>query len=1023
MEMVHNMSKKWICISLFLILPHTISASNISQSPETSEISYKDLVNLRNNGQLDQAKLQALRYLQMRPNDVDVRFLLASIYFSQSQYQAAYVQAKMGLDVSPKYSDLRVLLIRIYLALNNPQEALNQANIGLQYDPDNYLLKEYKSKLTAKSSDYSLEEPGSVAGRLTMLLRAGKIEDAKTEALKAQKSNPYDYDVALILAHIYFLEKNYGPALQLSQKVVQAVPNYSEARVVLARTLLVTNHKDAALQQVNIGLRYSPNNAALLTLKAQIMGSTGTQEEGLPIPSLLAASDLTAASGATATGSQPGQTISQSDYIPSIQGSSAQQKTNTPQGQGVSPQSASQVSQPATSPRKSIQEVEAKNVEPRSQVSQQTAQTGPGATKLTQAPTSTVKQPVVSYQKLMEMKKQGKTQQAKVAALQHLEQYPDDGDVEYFLAQVYFEERDYKSAQAYAEKALKRTPNYVDVRLLLIRLNLATGNKAYAMQLLDQGIKISPRNNELQSMKQTLVTAGKTPPRPSPAISETYQKLMAMKNAGKRKQAKEEAIKYLQTNPDDADIELFLAQVYLEEKNYVMAKSIASRALKAYPKYEDVRLVLINVALEEKKTQEAFRLIAEGFKYSPNSHELQKIKKLALGQYAEVQYKIIQDKIDTNQIQAAWYLAVAYLSKYPNDDDVRYQLAQIFEKEKNTCFAKNVYHELLAKNPLNMDARLALINILKDEDCKLALDLINEGFCYFPRDSRLVSRRAELYNIESLYFHSMAVAKEAVCLDPKNEHAIDLIKSIKQSSLQYNAGVNEIGFYVLPNFVNDLREWWHESSVYYVRHSRYGDLVLQANNAYRFGRWATQAEIDLNPVINQYVSFNLEYAYADNPFLFPHYRTGGEIFINIPNFVSVSAGGRHWHIADPWFNVWTASIGKETDKYWLLYRPYLFVPKEGERSTLHTFKARKYFDDPDTWLDITAGFGHSPDLNDLLTANFIVINNKFVVVSAQIPICKHTIDLGLFVDYQRQVYPTRLLREIMGAGFGIKWRF
>lgn len=1018
------MLKKWICVSLFLLLPFSVSASNITQSQDTNELSYKDLVTLRNSGRLEEAKLQAIKYLQQRPTDVDVRFLLAQIYYSQSQYQAAYVQAKMGLDISPKYSDLRILLIRIYLALNNAQQALKQADIGLQYDPDNYLLKEYKNKLSSKSQSTSLEEPGSVAGRLSMLLRAGKIADAKREALKSEQANPNDYDVALILAHIYFLEKNYDQAIQLSRKVILAVPNYSEARAVFIRALLAKNQKDAALQQVNIGLSYAPNNVILLGLKAQITDVTAGQEM-LPMPALLAASELTSASGATVdTQVQPGQ-VSQQDSIPSIESTSSQ-------SQGVSQpateQSPSQTTRPSTQesvtgestgaqPRKSIQEVEAKSIAPGSQVNQQSQQAV--VTKQTQTPT----QPVVTYQKLLEMKKQGKTQQAKVAALNHLQQYPDDGDVEYFLAQVYFEERDYKSAQAYAEKALQRTPNYVDVRLLLIRLNLATGNKSNAMNLLEQGLKVSPKNNELQKMKQTLLTAGKTPPRASPTVSQTYQTLMAMKNAGKTKQAKEEAIKYLQTNPDDADIELFLAQVYLEEKNYVMARSIATKALKAYPKYEDVRLLLINVALAEKKTQEAFRLIAEGFKYSPNSHELQKIKKLVLGQNAEVQYKNIQDKIDNNQIQAAWYLAVNYLAQYPNDDDVRYQLGQIFEKEKNTCFAKNVYNELLAKNPLNMDARLALINIVKDEDCRIASDLINEGFCYFPGDSRLVSRRAELYNIESLYFHSMAVAKQAVWIDPKNEHAINLIKSIKESSLQYNAGVNEIGFYVLPNFVNDIKEWWHESTVYYVRHSRYGDLVLQANNAYRFGRWATQAEIDVNPVINQYVSFNLEYAYADNPNLFPHYRTGGEIFINIPNFVSVSAGARHWHIADPWFNVYTASIGKETDKYWLLYRPYVFEPKSGERSTLHTFKARKYFDDPDTWLDITTGFGHSPDLNDLLTSDFIVINNKFVVVSAQIPICKHTIDLGLFVDYQRQVYPTRLLREIVGGGFGIKWRF
>lgn len=1003
----------FLCLALFVNTSNAQPSAQpnlLYQQISTNQINLSYLTTLRNQGKLEEAKAQAIRYLQMYPDDADVKLFLANIYFSQSNYRAAYTQANQAIELTPKYTEVRILLIKIYLALNNKVAALREINNGLKYAPDNYSLLEMKKSILT-NKQVSLQEPDSVGARLNKLLQEQKLAEAKEGALKQLKANPNDTDTMLVLAHVYYREKNYDEAGVLIQRILRVTPNYDEARIIFVRILLETHQKDAALAQIETGLKYNPNSKGLHDLRNNITNVQTTsekQQDALPTPNLL----------------MPSQ-----DYIPSIQSASQTR---------IQQQLAQQQKQ-VLSPSQSIQQTAQQKVVPSASAKPEKSTVAlPAQDKPAVPEDKQPAKPTITYQELITLKNKGQTTKAKTEAITYLEQYPDDGDIQLFLAQLYFEERNYGQAQALAQKALQKTPTYVDVRLLLIRLNLATGNQKAAMQLLDEGLKTNPSSNELQKMKQVILAADKQPPRKSPEISVNYQSLIALKKAGETQLAKEKAIAYLQKNPTDGDIQLFLGQIYFEEKNYPMARELATKALTASPRYEDVRILLIKVNLAQKKTMVALRLIAEGLKYAPNSPELQKIKKLALGQYSEIEYQTIQTKIESDQIQAAWFLAVEYLSKYPNDDDVRYQLGKIYEKEKNVCFAKGVYNDLLAKNPLNMDARLALINLLKNDDCEAALDLIQEGFWYYPDDSRLISRRAELYAIEKLFYHGMVVAKHALCIDPHNKHAVGLINEIKDASLQYNTGVNEFGFYVLPNYVKDLDAWWNESSLFYIRHSRYGDVVVQANNAYRFGRWATQLELNVNPVLNKYVYFHFEYAYADNPFLFPKYRLGGEVFVSIPSFVDISLGGRHWHIADPYFNVFTASIGKETKNYWLLYRPYVFVPKRGsgtgqkvlaftpppaENSTLHTFKIRKFFDDPDTWLDVTTGFGHSPDLNDLQNANFIVINNKFVVLSAQIPICKHTLDLGLFADYQRQVYPTRLLREIMGAGFGIKWRF
>ena len=103
---------------------------------------------------------------------------------------------------------------------------------------------------------------------------------------------------------------------------------------------------------------------------------------------------------------------------------------------------------------------------------------------------------------------------------------------------------------------------------------------------------------------------------------------------------------------------------------------------------------------------------------------------------------------------------------------------------------------------------------------------------------------------------------------------------------------------------------------------------------------------------------------------------------------------------------------------------YFFAPKDhSKNSILYTGVIRRYFDTVDHFLSLGLGSGHSPDLSDLLTVNFIVIRNNYVTLTYEFPIINHHYIVDLGAGYQRWQYPSNLVRNLYNGSVGIKYRF
>lgn len=238
-------------------------------------------------GQHQEAITQANQYLQSHANDGDVRLALAQFYFNEKKYQLARKELLIVLEQTPTYTDALLVLINCDIELGNYQEGLFMANYGLLLKPlDSSLLKK---KADVLSLDKPLAPPYQVGVTprlqiiaepivfptqptkpmpaeyqyLKALYSEKKPEVAIQRAITYLQSNPKDVDVRLVLGLFYFNQKEYIKAQKEVKQVVQQVPKYKDAILILINIDIQLKQFDEAKALAKQGLIYYPHDKML----------------------------------------------------------------------------------------------------------------------------------------------------------------------------------------------------------------------------------------------------------------------------------------------------------------------------------------------------------------------------------------------------------------------------------------------------------------------------------------------------------------------------------------------------------------------------------------------------------------------------------------------------------------------------------------------------------------------------------------------------------------------------------------
>jgi tetratricopeptide (TPR) repeat protein len=217
--------------------------------------------------------------------------------------------------------------------------------------------------------------------------------------------------------------------------------------------------------------------------------------------------------------------------------------------------------------------------------------------------------------------------------------------------------------------------NYVYVEALKQKL---LGDGGDALKYLEQCVKINPESDAAYYQMAQIVIAN-----------------------GDIKDGKKYTAKALSINDKNIWYLTMLAGLYYQDKNIDSSIIYYEKAVKYFPEKENLQLTLGNLYSEDKKFEKA-NSIFESFdkKYGVNeTSTLSSVKNL-----------ISEGKFDDALVKA-----LSLIKQYP--DEILYNgvLAEIYRGKGDFQKARNVYNELLEKNPDNPQVQLSMCDFLIDE--------------------------------------------------------------------------------------------------------------------------------------------------------------------------------------------------------------------------------------------------------------------------------------------------------------------
>lgn len=314
------------------------------------------------------------------------------------------------------------------------------------------------------------------------------------------------------------------------------------------------------------------------------------------------------------------------------------------------------------------------------------------------------------------------------------------------------------------------------------------------------------------------------------------------------------------------------------------------------------------------------------------------------------------------------------LAQSPGYTDIRVFMGRVFYWNDQPDSARLTLQQAVTQAPDHEDASVAAASIAYFmDDYARALDYCNRGLQYHPSSNELRLLKAKILIAQKQYRAALTLTDSLLQQEPPVTEARVLANRIRDYRSQNRVGIS----YDYTHFAKQFDQAWHLASIDYSRQTPLGSVTARINYGNRFGESGGQVELDAYPRIakNVYAYVNLGYS-PDRP-IFPQFRSGFSLYVNLPRSFEADAGFRYLHFSnDTW--IYTGSLGKYYKNWWFNLRAYI-TPASSRISQSYSATARYYFDGADDYLSVSVGSGVSPDDRSqavLLNSNYKLVTRR-----------------------------------------------
>ncbi|MFO7938736.1 MAG: YaiO family outer membrane beta-barrel protein [Bacteroidales bacterium] len=397
-----------------------------------------------------------------------------------------------------------------------------------------------------------------------------------------------------------------------------------------------------------------------------------------------------------------------------------------------------------------------------------------------------------------------------------------------------------------------------------------------------------------------------------------------------------------------------------------------------------------------------------------------------------------------------WALSGISQESHP---DSLFRQAQASAYASDYARAQMLCEQILAQSPQYHDARILLSSTYAWQgQYDTALVLANRVLQDLPKSLDAIKLKVRIFLWSKNYEKLHRYAKTTLATYPQNEwllyhkalslekltrtkealevyqHLLKIQPSHKEATealerLRHLLRRNRITLQEQYDMFFDAQSAWNLASLAYTRETDEGSITARVNHAYRFQRHGFQYELEAYPIFREGTYAYLNYGYADNS-LFPTHRIGIEPYQRLPLGFEVSAGIRYLKFATTDVPIYTGSLSKYFQNWWVSFRPF-FSANGNTQTQSYQFISRYYLQSSFDYIGLRLGSGITPDMpgvdNQLLESS--ELSTQFTIQASYQRLVAKRLLLNSYIMYYKEQNSQVRYEDRITLQLSVSWMF
>ncbi|NNE77957.1 MAG: YaiO family outer membrane beta-barrel protein [Pricia sp.] len=351
-------------------------------------------------------------------------------------------------------------------------------------------------------------------------------------------------------------------------------------------------------------------------------------------------------------------------------------------------------------------------------------------------------------------------------------------------------------------------------------------------------------------------------------------------------------------------------------------------------------------------------------------------------------------------------ILIKILSGDPKNQEARSLLASTYSWNGQYDKARHEFNKITSNKRHDRKVWISSIkNELYANNNATALGLSNKALTYLKRDEEVERLReiavertkSEAYP-ESGWFNQEnaidahktsenSLKSEATASETEdNSQNTKKVVSIKpKTPLDKEVMKNKVGIRNSFTIFDQRYDPMIYSNISFKHQTKLGSIIPRLNYSNRLGQHGLQYDMSLYPKLAKRMYAYLNYGYS-NATIYPKHKFAGDVYVNLPAAIELSAGGRYIKFESRNVSVITNSLGHYRGNYYFSLRSYVTPRSNNLTRVSGNLLVRKYLKDAENYIGCTFGMGYSPELRQLTSGDELLAETMLYIESQRLGI-------------------------------------